>query len=74
MAEKNKLSIYLIKDDYSGDDAQILKSVGNLQIEIDKTKKVYFAPSRNFVPAWVESFFRGTLDGASLFISNASLI
>lgn len=49
MAEKNKLSIYLIKDEFADNDSQILKSPHNYCVDIDTSSKVYFAPSQNTV-------------------------
>ena len=74
MAEKNKLSIYLIKDEFAGNDSQILKSTQNICVDIDTSCKVYFAPSQNTVPAWTKSFLRGNLGDAPLFVSNARAV
>lgn len=74
MAEKNKLSIYLIKDEFASNDAQILKTTYNHCVDIDTSSKVYFAPSQNTVPAWMKTFLRGNLDSAPLFISNARAV
>ena len=74
MAEKNKLSIYLIKDEFAGNDSQILKSTQNICVDIDTSCKVYFAPSQNTVPAWTKSFLRGNLGDVPLFVSNARAV
>ena len=41
MALKNKLSIYLIKDEFGADDSLILKPGGELLADIDGVGKVY---------------------------------
>lgn len=74
MADRNKLSIYLIKDRFASDDNQILKKEKELITEIDGVGKVYYSPSQTTKPAWLDSFFRGKLDGVDIFSSNARAI
>ncbi len=74
MALKNKLSIYLIKDEFGGDDNLILKSGSELLAEIDGVGKVYYNPSQTSQPAWVNSFFCGQLGDAPIFTSNARAV
>ena len=57
MALKNKLSIYLIKEEFCGDDNLILKPGAELISEIDGVGKVYYNPSQTSQPAWLSSFF-----------------
>ena len=61
MALKNKLSVYLIKDEFGGDDNLILKSGSELLAEIDGAGRVYYNPSQTSQPAWINSFFCGQL-------------
>lgn len=74
MAVKNKLSIYLIRDEFSSDDSFILKNSQYQSIEINKDSKVYFEQSKNSIPRWMKSFFCGSLDNASIFVSNARAV
>lgn len=74
MALKNKLSIYLIKDEFARDDNLILKPGSKLLAEIDGTGKVYYNPSQTSQPAWINSFFCGRLGDASIFTSNARAV
>ena len=53
----NKLSIYLIKDEYS-DPKDILKDCSNLESqEIDGVGVFYFDESHKFLPSWLKKFF-----------------
>lgn len=74
MALKNKLSVYLIKDEFGGDDNLILKSGSELLAEIDGAGRVYYNPSQTSQPAWINSFFCGQLGDASIFTSNARAV
>jgi len=74
MAFKNKLSIYLIKDEFGADDNVILKAGCELLADIDGIGKVYYNPSQTSQPTWVYSFFCGQLGDASIFTSNARAV
>ena len=74
MALKNKLSIYLIKEEFCGDDNLILKPGAELISEIDGVGKVYYNPSQTSQPAWLSSFFCGRLGEANIFTSNARAV
>lgn len=74
MALKNKLSIYLIKDEFGADDNLIMKPGYELLAEIDEVGKVYYSPSQASKPAWVKSFFCGRLGDAAIFTSNARAV
>ena len=67
----NKLSVYLIKDEYS-DHKDILKDLGKLKTApIDDIGTFYYGDSHTFKPLWVEKFFGSSLgDTSELF--NAS--
>jgi len=73
VAERNKLSIYLIKDEYATDDSQILKSSQYDCVEMNNSK-VYFTQSNSAVPPWMKSFLRGNLDNKRIIISNARAV
>ena len=74
MAERNKLSIYLIKDGFAGDDDSILKPEKQLLGEIEGVGRAYYHPSKTSKPAWLDSFFRGRLEAANIFTSNARAV
>lgn len=74
MAEKNKLSIYLIKDAFSGSDQKILKNSAQPLVDLHDIGKVYFLPSHTHVPSWVDSFFCGNLGDTQIFTSNARAV
>lgn len=57
MAEKNKLSIYLVKDEFSTSDQSILKNGAEMLAELENVGSVYYLPSQTHVPSWVNSFF-----------------
>lgn len=73
MGQKNKLSIYLIKDEYKDDDL-ILKSEKKLLADLNESGKVYYSPSYKSVPTWVNSFFRGQLGTPEIFTANARAV
>ena len=62
MPASNKLSIYLIKDEFSDDDRKILKSNYRDLTNIDGLGKAYYCPSAIVKPKWVESFFCGRIE------------
>lgn len=74
MAHKNKLSVYLIKEEFAGDDNRILKSGQAPLADIAGVGRVYYTPSRTSMPAWIHSFFCGTLGDAPIFTSNARAV
>lgn len=74
MANKNKLSIYLIKDEFASKDSLILKDQKCTSRNIENVGTVYFSESHISKPAWVESFFRGKLDTKDIFTSNARAV
>lgn len=67
----NKLSIYLIKNEYS-EHKDILKEIDKLQLsEIDDVGTFYYGESHTFKPPWLEKFLGSSLsDTKDLF--NAS--
>lgn len=74
MPASNKLSIYLIKDEFSDDDKKILKSNYQDLTNIDGLGKAYYSPSAVVKPKWVESFFCGRIEKEDIFSSNARAI
>lgn len=46
MAEKNKLSIYLVKDEFSASDQTILKNGAEMLAELENVGRVYYSPSQ----------------------------
>ena len=74
MSKSNKLSIYLIKDEYSSNDRNILKNTAKLLKEFEGLGKVYYEPSNNNVPKWMDSFFCGKIENAKIFTSNAKVV
>lgn len=74
MSEKNKLSIYLIKDECSDCDLNILKSTDCFSIDVKNTGKVYIMPSQLVVPSWVNTFFCNELGDVPLFAANSRAV
>ena len=79
MANKNKLSIYLIKDEFAADDTKILKSdvmnsVHFGKADLEELGIAYFSPSQLKTPYWVSSFFRDRITAEDLFTSNARAV
>lgn len=71
MPKKNKLSIYLIKDEYADNDEVILKSSKKVLGELDDIGAVYYAPSVTTVPKWLNDFYCGQVTDKKIFTSNA---
>lgn len=67
----NRLSIYLIKEEYT-EHRDILKNLGELKsIELKNVGKFYYKQSNFFKPTWINNFFQKSLgDNDDLF--NAS--
>lgn len=58
----NKLSIYLIRENYC-EDKDILKNFDTLQsISVEDIGVLYFGKSHTFPPLWLENFFDSALD------------
>ena len=79
MAQKvttNRLSIYLIKDEFAAPQ-QILKNYDSLQLKkIDGVGTLYFGESHKFRPSWIDNFFGQSLgeDAAKLFGASSKSI
>lgn len=71
MPKKNKLSIYLIKDEFADDDDKILKDPKTVLGEIDNVGVAYYVPSSTCVPKWLDSFYCGKIPKEHIFTSNA---
>ncbi len=58
----NKLTIYLIKDEYTND-VDIFKNVDDLSTEqIDEVGNIYYGESYIFSPTWLKKFFGSDFD------------
>lgn len=71
MPNKNKLSIYMIKDEFQ-DDAEIIK--GYSDVFEDAAGTIYLGASFAKEPDWVESFFTGRINSDRLFTANARAV
>lgn len=71
MPKKNKLSIYLIKDEYADKDEKILKGSRSVLAELDDLGTVYYAPSIMTVPKWLDDFYCGKITNERIYTSNA---
>lgn len=70
----NKLSVYLIKNEFT-DDAAILKDFDNLKSKsVPDVGTIYFSESHTNAPSWVEKFFDGTLDAENIFGASAKAV
>lgn len=70
----NKLSIYLIKDEYSKH-SDILKDYTTLESKkINGIGSVYFGESASYAPSWIGNFFGDALKGIKLFNASAKAI
>lgn len=74
MPESNKLSIYLIKDEFSNDDKVILKNSPDPLTTVDGLGVAYYCPSQTVTPKWVSSFFCNQIDKNNIFTSNARAV
>jgi len=69
MANKNKLSIYMIKDEFENDEAIIGDYSDSFEAEGIGT--IFLGASYARVPKWAESFFVGRIETKTLFTANA---
>ncbi|MCR5335329.1 MAG: TIGR04141 family sporadically distributed protein [Synergistes sp.] len=74
MGKKNKLSIYLVKDEYANEDCKILSSFAQLLKVYPEVGTLYYLPSSISVPGWIESFVCGSLRDTNIFTSNARVV
>lgn len=74
MPDTNKLSIYLIKDEFSNDDKAILKNSPQDLTTVDGLGKAYYSPSQTVTPKWVKSFFCNQIEDKEIFTSNARAV
>lgn len=73
MAKKNKLSVYLIKHDFSETDTRMLKQAYK-SVHIMNVGELYYEPSYAKMPAWMNSFFQGQVNVKELFTSNTKAL
>ena len=74
MPNKNKLSIYLIKDEFSHSDSLIVEDVRHKILDVETLGTVYYSPSNINKPKWVNDFFCGKIDNDDIFTSNARVV
>jgi len=70
----NKLSVYLIKEEYT-DHETILKNHASLNSkDIDDVGTFYYGESHTYAPSWISKFFHGTLSDISIFNASSKAI
>lgn len=74
MAARNKLSIYLIKEEYSDDDNRILNENKAVLGDIPDVGRAYYQPSSFSPPKWLNSFFGSIFDTENIFTANARVV
>ncbi len=74
MPDSNKLSIYLIKDEFSNDDKLILKNSPQPLTTVAGLGTAYYCPSQTITPKWVTSFFCNQINNTNIFTSNARAV
>ena len=72
MPNKNKISIYLIKNEFVNDE-DIVENYSGSQ-SIDNVGTVYVGESRTNPPKWASSFLTDQVDTSNLFVSNARAV
>ena len=72
MQEKNKLSIFMIKNDYHDD--ELIIDGYNSVFEVDDVGTIYLGDSHITTPKWVNSFMVGQVDTSKLFTANARAV
>lgn len=72
MANRNKLSIYLIKQEYANPEDYIIDGAKVLT-EIPDVGTAYYLPSKISTPKWVKSFFNNTITTTDIFSSNSRI-
>lgn len=71
MPNMNKLSIYMIKDDYASSDKLIIDDQAEILTSIENVGVAYFRPSAFYEPKWLKSFFGNVLSVNDVFTANA---
>ncbi len=72
MVNKNKLSIYLIKEEYKVFE-ELIKISDGFEI-LDENTSIYFDCSTKRSPHWVTSFLRDKIDKDKIFVANARVV
>ncbi len=72
MPNKNKLSIYMLKDEFT-DHNDIIRDY-NRSILLDNIGTVYIKNSYNSIPNWVNSFFVDQINADNIFTANARAV
>lgn len=71
MPYSNKLSIYLVKQEFADADEQIISEDAEELGEIPNVGKLYYRPSNSQKPSWINSFFKDSLKINDIFSANA---
>ena len=74
MPKKNKLSIYLIKEQFADTDDKILKDSRIVLAELEDIGTVYYVPSAVIVPKWLEDFYCGKIINDRIYTSNVRAV
>lgn len=74
MPNTNKLSVYLIKDEFANDDDLILDEKKEFLAEIPHVGTAYYKRSYSNIPGWVSSFFGNTINTSNIFTANARVV
>lgn len=74
MPNSNKLSIYLIKDEFSENDNFILKDDKEFLCEIADVGIVYYQKSELKQPKWIHTFFKDEINTEGIFSANTRLV
>lgn len=72
MPNKNKLSIFMIKDEFI-EDEDIIERYNN-SVSIDSVGTIYWGNSHVNVPQWANSFFAGRINTDNIFTANARAV
>lgn len=72
MPKKNKLTIYLIKQDIENFQ-DIIKTYKD-SIKLDDNTSVYLGCSENIKPSWATNFLKNSVDTKNLFVANARAV
>ena len=74
MPKKNKLSIYLIKEEFADQDDKILKDTRSVLAELEDIGTVYYVPSVVKIPKWLDDFYCGKIISKGIYTSNARVV
>ncbi|MDR0948731.1 MAG: TIGR04141 family sporadically distributed protein, partial [Lachnospiraceae bacterium] len=72
MPNRNKLSIFMIKEEFIANEDIIEKY--NNTVSVDGVGTVYWGDSHVNTPQWANSFFAGSIDTDRIFTANARAV